>query len=244
MSIGEILDTGFQLIRSHFLMFLGIGLTASLPSAVLVQLVTETANDPTAASIASLLGLIVFLMVVSPIISAAITHAVSEVYLGRPVSYGQSIRFGIKLLLPLIGTAMLMMLIIFAGLLLLIIPGLYLTLAFLLTYQVMVIENRSGWNALKRTRELSSDNLLRIFAVYFVAMVLMSVVSGGLGLVTMSWPIVSAAVSAVVQAIFAAYMAATLVVIYFDIRCRKEAFDLEHLASLVSGDEPLAVAEN
>jgi hypothetical protein len=235
MSLGEVLDTGFRLVRDHFAILVGIGLTISLPASLINVLAGRVAHDPTAINLAAIFASGLFVLVVSPIVSAAITQAVSELYLDRKVTYGDAIRFGFKLLLPLVGTALLMTLIVIAGFVLLIIPGIYLMLAFLLTYQVMVIEHRAGWNALKRTRELSSGNLLRIFAVYLVAMLLMAVVDGGLSLATVRIPMLGWVVSAIVQAVFTAYLAAAMVVLYFDIRCRKEAFDLEHLAGLVRG---------
>lgn len=236
MSIGEVLDTGFRLVRDHFGILVGIGLTLSLPASLLSLIANEVTTSPNAASVSAFIATVLFVIVVSPVVSAAITQAVSEVYLGRQVTYGGAIRFGFQLLLPLVGTAFLMMLLVAAGFVLLVIPGIYLALAFMLTYQVMVIEGRAGWNALKRSRELSSGNLMRILAVYLVAMILTMVVSAVLNLVTMRVPLLASLVSAVVQAVFTAYMSAAFVVIYFDLRCRKEAFDLEHLASLVGAE--------
>jgi hypothetical protein len=128
------------------------------------------------------------------------------------------------------------------GMVLLIIPGIYLAIAWMLTYQVMVIEKRAGWNALKRTRELSGGHLLRILGVALVAAILMTVVSVALDLATMSIPLLSTVVSSIVQAVYTAYLSAAFVVLYFDIRCRKEAFDLEHLAGLVEAENPLGTA--
>jgi hypothetical protein len=38
----------------------------------------------------------------------------------------------------------------------------------------------------------------------------------------------------------ASYGSAVLTLLYFDIRCRREAFDLEHLARLVARETPAA----
>lgn len=239
MSIGEVLDMGFRLIRNHFGILTGIALTLTLPSALFSALVERVAEDPETLAVGGLVAMSLFLLVVSPIVSAAITKAVSEVYLGRELTYWGALRVGFGLLLPLIGTSILMGLVVMAGFILLILPGIYLIFSYMLTYQVMVIEGRAGWNALERSRNLSSGHLLRIFAIYVVAMILMMVVQGVLSLATLSIPLLGALVSGVVQAVFTAYMWATFVVIYFDLRCRKEAFDLEHLAGVVRA-EPTA----
>ncbi len=241
MSLGEILDMGFRLLRAHFKTLVGLGLIGSIPTALASHLSTSLSTNPDTVAIVSVIVLVFFFIVASPIVSAAITHAISEVYLGRSATLGGSIGVGLKMFLPLIGTSFLMFLMVGIGFLLLVIPGIYLMFAFLLIWQVMVIEKRAGWDALKRTRELSSGSLLRIFAVYFVGLLVMSVISTGLSFATMSIPILALVVSALTQAIMTAYLAATLVVLYFDIRCRKEAFDLEHLAGVV-GEQGAAAA--
>jgi hypothetical protein len=189
-----------------------------------------------------LIGAALFLLIVSPIASAAITYAISEVYLGRSVEFGESMKFGLRLFMRLVGTAFLMMLLIILGLVLLIIPGLYLALAYLLTYQVIVIEDLGGWSALKRSQELTKNNMLRVLAIYLVTMILGAVVGAGVELVSAQIPYLGVMLSAAVQAIFTAYMSAAFVVVYFDIRCRKEAFDIQHLSQLVSGEQTSAAA--
>jgi hypothetical protein len=234
MSLGEVLGTAFQLIRDHFMLLVGIAFTMALPINLFSVAVVE-GGDLAAAG--GLLGLGLFLLVISPIASAAITYAISEVYLGRSVGFGDSLKVGLRLFLRLVGTAALMMIVVILGLALLIIPGLYLALAYLLTYQVVVIEDIGGWNALKRSQELTKNNMLRILAIYLVSMILMTVVGAGFELVTAQFAYVGVVLNAFVQAVFTAYMSAAFVVVYFDIRCRKEAFDIQHLSQLVSGEQ-------
>ena len=186
----------------------------------------------------SLLSLSLFLLFASPIVSAASTHAISELYLGRSVDIRAAFRVGFKLFFKLVGTSFLMMLIVILGLLLLILPGLYLAFAYMLVYQVVVIEGRSGMRALNRSRELAKQNLLRILGIYVVALLLSLVLSSVVGLVLGGIPVVGVVANGIVQAVFTAYWSACFVLLYFDIRCRKEAFDLEHLANVVEGQTP------
>jgi hypothetical protein len=184
MSLGEVLDTAFRLIRDHFMLLVGLALTMALPINLISVAFVEMAEGGGLAVAGGLLGLGLFLLVVSPIATAAITYAISEVYLGRSVGFGDSLKVGLRLFLRLVGTAALMMIVVMLGLVLLIIPGLYLALAYLLTYQVIVIEDIGGWNALKRSKELTQNNMLRILAIYLVSMILMTVVGAGFELVT------------------------------------------------------------
>ena len=64
----------------------------------------------------------------------------------------------------------------------------------------------------------------------------------GIQLMVGSVPVLGALVWGVVQALCQAYVYATTVVAYFDVRCRTESFDLEHLAQLVEAAGPSTAA--
>jgi hypothetical protein len=238
MSLGEVLDTAFRLVRDHAAILLGISLTVTVPSQLFALLIGNATAQETATLTVGILGLAIFMLIVSPVVGAAITHAIGKVYLGQTASYGASLSAGFKLLMRLMGTSFLMILVLIPAFVLLIIPGLYLAFAYMLVYQVIVIEGSAGWTALKRSYELTKGNMLRVFGVYLVSMVLMVVVSGALHLVSAQIPYASFVIDSLVQAVLTAYLSAALVVLYFDIRCRKEAFDLEHLAGRVGDAQP------
>jgi uncharacterized membrane protein len=132
-----------------------------------------------------------------------------------------------------IGTNVLTGLAVFAGLMLLILPGLYVYFALLLVYQIVVIERVYALDAMKRSQELMAGSLWRgvglMLVVGIVTTVVTLAVSMTLGLLPMAGPIANALVSAVTMA----FQSAVLLVLYFDLRCRHEAFDLEHLARAV-----------
>jgi hypothetical protein len=242
MSLGEVLDTAFRLLRNHLVLLLGIGFILALPAQLFQAYLTRAQTAPTPQAGAALFGFVLFFVIISPIVSAAITHAIGEVYLGRTVTIGAAYKVGFQLFFRLVGTAILMTIFVAIGLLLLVIPGIYLLFAFMLTYQVIVFERVAGLTALKRSRELAKQNLLRILAIYVVTIVIMTVLGAAVGLVLAPIPVLGVLGNAVVQAVMSAYMPAAFVVLYFDIRCRKEAFDLEHLTQVVEGRPPAAVA--
>lgn len=248
MSLGEILDTGFRLLRNHFALLLGISAAIYLPAGAFGALLEDFFRDPAAVGtsvepalvVLSMVGLVVTFAVISPITSCAITHALGELYLGRSVGIGASFRTAFSLVLPLVGTSLLATLLILVGFVLLVIPGVYLTFAFLLLTPVIVLERTFGMDALSRSRELMRGNMLRGLAVMLVAGILAAVLGVALGLVAAAVPAIEFVGSSLAQALAFAYSAAVLVVLYFDIRARNEAFDLEHLARLVesAGSSP------
>ena len=237
MSFGEILDTGFQLLRNHFSLLVGLSLVLYVPTALLYIALggaLQSGQDLAAAfGVAAVLPLALTILVVAPIVSAAITYAVGKLYLGDEVGFGEAIRVAFSLTLPVVGTSLMSFLVIAVGLVLLVIPGVYFMLAYLLLWQVMVLEDVFGSAALRRSADLMKGSKLRAIGVLVIGGIVVSVLSTGLQLATSFVPLLGSVASAAAQAIGNVYTTAISVVLYFDIRCRKEAFDLEHLARLV-----------
>jgi hypothetical protein len=232
MSFGEILDAGFRLLRNHTLILIGVALPIYIPLAYASsRLETQFAVKPDPMAFLPLLVLIGL----SPLVTVALTTAIADYYLGRSVSFGQVLRSTLAVFFPITGTFFLMTFAVLGGLLLLIIPGLYLALSFYLVTTVAVIEKCYGRDALGRSRELMRGNLLRALVIVVISWLLVTVLGMGLGLAFKLAPSLAPLASGIAQAVSFAYLTAVSVVLYFDIRCRKEAFDLEHLAAQVDG---------
>lgn len=235
MSFGEILDMGFKLVRDHFAVLIGIASVIYVPLAVAGALVTpHTGQVPSRAALLASLAVSLVFLLASPMVWAAVTFALGEIYLGRNASIGAALRSGFSLSVPLMGTAVLGGIAIVLGFILLIVPGVYLMLAFALVWQIVVLEKISGFAALRRSRELLRRNLWRAFGVLLVGGLITGVLGGILQLVFQFIPLLGPIAAGVARAVGMAYTSAVAVVLYFDIRCRKEAFDIEHLACLVA----------
>lgn len=243
MSMGELLDTGFRLLRDHFVLLLGISAALYVPLSILQAALGAPGQgqDPTLTLGVSLLFLLLFLAI-SPVVGVAITYALGEVYMGRTATIGEAFRKGLAILMPVLGTSLLSALAVMGALLLLIVPGVWVGLGLLLLSQVMVFENRFGSAALGRSLELMKGQRLRGFGIVLVVAILSSVIGFGAQLALGFIPLVGPVASGLVSAVTGAYMSAVLVVLYFDVRCRKEAFDLEHLARAVEGGAAAARA--
>jgi hypothetical protein len=240
MSVGEILDTGFRLLRNHFKLLATIAALAYVPLGIMqLAAVPFTRAEPgqmpefamPALIVMGVMGLIV--LILFPLSATAMTMALGDLYVGRPTSAGAAASQSWAILLPVVGTGLLSWILISLGFLLLVIPGIWLILSYWLLSQVMVIERIFGMAALRRSSELMKGNKGRGFVIGLVATVLSTVVSGGATWALNAWPAVNAVASTLVGIVTFAFLYAVNVVFYFDVRCRKEAFDLEHLAQLV-----------
>ncbi len=238
MGLAEILDMGFRVVKDHFVLLTSIAAVIYVPLAManylfMQNLVVDPDNLDMGASLGGGVALAFLSLLAMPIVSAAITHAIGESYLGRETTVGDSLKLGLSLFLPLIGTSMLSGLIILVGLALLVVPGIYLMLCYMLITQVIVLERTYGMAALSRSKELVSGHIGRMLGIMLVTWLIMMTLQTGVGFVLNFIPLLGAVGSGIAQSISFAYYSAVLVILYFDLRCRKEAFDLEHLARMV-----------
>lgn len=73
-----------------------------------------------------------------------------------------------KKVLPLIGTMLLMYLMIIIGFCLLILPGIYLTVAYFMAMPLVVEKNLGPWEALEVSRKAITHHWFKLFGLYFV----------------------------------------------------------------------------
>lgn len=114
------------------------------------------------------------------------------------------------------------------GMALFIIPGIIFFLYFLLFPSIIVMEQKSMMEALKRSAMLVRGSLIRVAAIYIIflgvqsfAIMLVAVVSLSESLIVM------ALVIALVHIVILPFQASVLNVLYFDLRAEKEAFDYD-----------------
>jgi membrane-anchored glycerophosphoryl diester phosphodiesterase (GDPDase) len=139
-----------------------------------------------------------------------------------------------------------MALVVGLGFLFMVIPGVILAVGLALAIPAVVLEPRSASAALSRSWELTRGSRWRIFALGVTLLVLLYVpVIAISGLVAVLIPtgagpsfaassvstIVALAIAGVIQLFIYPLFYCVLTVTYYDLRVRKEGFDLELLAS-------------
>jgi hypothetical protein len=234
MSFAEILDTGFRLVRDHFALLASIGLVLYGPIAVLQEVIgTQAPGQVSATTAIAALLLALLLAALSPIAQGAMTLAIGDAYRGRATTLGEAYRGSLRRALALAGTFLLMGLGVVLGMILLVIPGIYLAIAWMLAIQIVMLEGIAGSSALSRSRALLRSHMWRALGITVLAAIVGGVISMLLQLLVSGIPIVRSVASAIAQSVAMAFYTGVGVVLYFDLRCRKENFDLEHLAQLV-----------
>jgi len=257
MSVGQILDRTFKLYRENFVRFVAIIAVVHVPVALLGA-VTGAAIQGAYAGLAVLTGLVtVFLAVVGQSLgNAALLKSVSESYLGNEVTVGEAYRFVLPKIFTVIWAGIMVGIITTIGFVLLVVPGVIFALWLYLTIPAIVVENLKASRGMSRSKSLVSGNLGKVFGVAFVVFLIGailgalfqwvgSVVVGPIGGESPSLGVFIGQVFSVVGQVLAAPIGATAsILLYYDLRIRKEAFDLEMLANSMGagGEESDAVA--
>ena len=110
------------------------------------------------------------------------------------------------------------------------------------TTQVVVLEPlRSSFDAFGRSWELTRGRKLKVLALGFIAFVLVGVPSAGIGLLagalrfsSTTWSAFLLVVAAILPVILTPVLPCVFTLMYYDLRVRREAFDLELLSQQLS----------
>jgi hypothetical protein len=258
LSVGEIIDVAIKIWRRHLATLARIVFVVVAPVEVLSALVAasvstseietfDAAGNPTvdggalAAWGAGMFTAQVLSGLAFLIASAAVLRAVSVAYLGGAPDWKESLRAATARLRSLIWLGFLM----FAGMvgaaLALILPAIWLGVAWSLAFPVLIAEGQRGARALGRSFQLVRGRWWPTFGALFLAFLFqffLGLVLGiPLGLLTFNLegdsPVALAlttVVNVLASVITTPFMAAVLVLIYFDLRVRKEGFDLQLLS--------------
>jgi len=232
LSFAEILDRAFRVFRDHFSALVGISAVLWLPNGAILA-VGNTSHI--VSGIAELAFWLLF-----PVMYVALTAAVANVYLDRPITVGDAYRSIRVILTPIVGTYLLLYLLVILGFFALVIPGIYLWNCWSLTAPVMIVEHRFGMTALRRSRQLVTGVWWKAFGIFIVAGLIANVPAGVLHLFWSFIPVFGPILTAGTRAIATSYSLVVLVIYYFDRRCRTEDFDLRFLAEQIRSDAAAA----
>jgi hypothetical protein len=191
--------------------------------------------------LAAFLGVTVLTLLASQIASAASFRLVAGSYLDERSTWRESLRFAAERLRSLVWLAFLAGLLTVLGFLACVIPGIYLYGAWSVAVPVLVLEDVRGRRALGRSKALVKGRWWPTAVALLLSSMLTGVVAGGLqALLTLPFDAIfhSELLTIVTGTIGAAgagvlttpFTAAVVVVIYVDLRVRREGFDLEVLA--------------
>lgn len=245
MGFVDILDATFSLYRDHFRLFIGITAALHIPSYILTMFVTWAVPS---ATFHRLIITLVEGLFINPIVTGALIFAIAQEYLGQQTTIGEAfkrVRFwSILGASMLMGFACLAMAITCIG-----IPfAVYFGVSWSLFPQCIMVEGHRATAALRRSRALVRGFWWRVLGIELMLSILVFLIGvvpsfimgllirflqmGQIPIISIIVPIVALAMGIIATPI--TLTGKTL--LYFDLRIRKEAFDIEMMARDIHGE--------
>jgi hypothetical protein len=235
LSIGEILDGALVLLRRHFALVLSIAIVCvGIPTAmdVYIDLTGGGSQNPGLSLLDRVLTL-----VGSVLVTGATVRVVSEAYLGRTPLFGDAMRFAGSRFGTILGANIMSGLLTILATLALVIPGIVVACGYSVAGEAAALESGSSGEALRRSWDLTKGFRWKALALGVVSIGLILVVyvgagvlGGVLGAVMGGLDAVLAVIAACVSLLIYPLITFVFTLFYYDLRVRKEAFDLEMLS--------------
>lgn len=264
LSVGETLDATFKIYTSNFVKLITIVAVVLVPVLLLQSILNLTVIDGLsdvdpddvtsigdffspgqviASFVLALLG-----WAANALASGAVVKAVADNYVGSESDWQESVRFAFTKLAPLMIGSLLFGLGVAFGSILLIVPGIILAVSWAVFASAIVVEGQSATGGLGRSWNLMSGRRWPVFGTFlllFIAIIIVNFIIGLIlgGLFAFGGDVDGVTVGGeflniIVSILTTPILAIATVVIYFDLRVRKEGFDVELLASQIGEPVP------
>jgi hypothetical protein len=195
-----------------------------------------------AAALAGIVGVFVFVTSFG-----ATVFAVSEIYLGRSASITDSLRRASRKLLTMFGVIILVGLIVIGGLVLFIFPAIYFMCRCSVAFAAAMLERIGPFDAVRRSFQLTKQFAGRAFLIYLltfaIAFALVGTLQFPLGILLVIYSrqpsmltllLILMQVGSFLGSVLAAPISTiSFTLFYYDLRVRKEAFDLQMMLQAV-----------
>ena len=254
-TLGEILSEAFRIYRENAAKLMVIVAVVVVPLSFIGALLGHFVGEPTlhrvkilgqpatieysrsfgvtilALLIAAAIGVIIW-----AILQAAILRGAAQATIGDPVDVEASYRWGLSRFGSVLLVAVLVGIVVGVGFILLIIPGLIFLVFLSVSEPALIVENRRGTEALKRSWNLVRGHFWHALVVILIAAILTGIVQGILAAIGGHNWFVRWIFSAIAQILTSPFSALVTVLLYLDLRARKEALTADRLRTeLASG---------
>ncbi len=250
MGIGELLDAAIKLYRAEWKTLMAIVAIVLVPVTFLEAFATRSVPGPfsdepvfpnetlTGSFIAGAIVSGVTVLFIYPFLTAAVARAAADIYLGHPVSLGPTYRFAVSKVHSILWISFLSLLAAVLGLILLIIPGIIVFVRLTFGSMVLVVEGLKGTKAMGRSWRLAKGHFWRLFGALILANVMAGFIATLLAIPgtlaasavgTHGWPLLALG-NSLGSVLTTPFITLITVLLYFDLRIRKEGFDIEVMA--------------
>jgi hypothetical protein len=266
LNLGETLDASIKIVRSRWktlaTVMLVIALPIQLANIIIIKSTTDVYQVGTSFSSTAKTAttysddgayfagqtLMIALSFLGYLLgTVACYRAIADTYLGRETSARASLRYAGSRLGATLWLTIVLAIGLLVGFMALLVPGVWLWVAWTVAYPVMLVEGSGGVAALRRSFKLVETRWWATagrMAVTFILVGVVTTVATLLFIAPTGWfvddtsfgaLILEHAANLVVSLVTTPFVAAVTTLVYFDLRVRKEGFDLALLAERMGG---------
>jgi hypothetical protein len=264
LGIGEILDVGIKIYFRHVGTFLRIIVFVVLPAQAVQAVVLvsagvqqtsfsfNTSSNVTSANSGTYVAGYTIVLLISLLSTAIATgacfKAVADAYLEGAPDWKSSLKYAARRLHSILWISILGGILTGLGLIAVLVGAVYLWVGFTVAVPVLLTEGVKGSKALRRSLDLIRGRWWPTFGLVLIGLLLASVIGGIVSGLAQAFALTSGGDQSVAEIVVLTvsgtiaamvtlpFKAAYSTVLYFDLRVRKEAFDLQLLAKQLGID--------
>jgi len=248
----ELIDAAVSLMRQHYLELVTANALGTVPVLVLSFVFASRMGTFTPGTVPALpTGFFVYVtamffgaLVLGGMANAATVVIVSDNYLGHEVAIASAIARALSRLGAVVGAGLLQGILIGLGFLL-IVPGFFCIAWFFAAVNVVMVEGKGPSEALGRSRALAKGSVGRILGTLLVCGIIIAIVQGvikaAIGLLIVSahpTDAINALIGNVINMFLFPFFTVMTTLLYYDLRIRKEGFDLDLMAKELTAAVP------
>ncbi|HEY5893449.1 MAG TPA: hypothetical protein VIT91_09480 [Chthoniobacterales bacterium] len=158
------INTGWQLYRAHFAVILGLVLAIELPCQLLLAYLGYHVfpKEDVAYTVYNLQAAFILQAIFGIVVTGGILHALFVDRMERRAGFPECLSTGVTHWFQLFWTNLLFMGLIFLGTLMFVVPGIVVAIRLSLARTVVITEGKWGFEALKRSVELTASRSLKV----------------------------------------------------------------------------------
>lgn len=173
-------------------------------------------------------------VIITALLQAALLRAGAQASIGDPVDVDASYRWGLRRFGSVLLVSILVGIAVAIGFILLIIPGIIALVFLSVAVPAVVVEDRRGTAAMRRSYELARNHFWHALGVIVVAALIAGVVSAILSALGGHNAVLGAIFGIIAQVIVAPFSALVSVLLYLDLRARHESLTIAGLRTELS----------
>lgn len=248
-TLGEILSSAFNIYKANASQLILIVAVVVVPLSLVSALFAGVVFAPDKVQVTNTGGVVVFdyagrglgvsllagaigaliAVLISAVLQAAILRAAAQATIGDPVDVEASYRYGLKRLWSVILVSILVGLVVAAGFILLVIPGIIFLVFLSVSIPVLIVEGRRGTEAMGRSWNLVKGNFWHAFGVIVVAALIVGIISGIIGAIGGHNWAVRWIFTSIAQILTVPFASLVSVLLYLDLRARSESLSADTL---------------